>query len=466
MSERENPLKQILSRWKAQIFWRLPCAPDLGRLSGRREGGQSQARQYQFQQDSCPPHIAVLYPWDDILERRSGASRRTGHLVDLLQLSGFGVAVYSVGGRLNRWQNNVQYKFYCPKFPQADLVRQAYQDAFQTWQALAASPASALDADPTAHWLPWQYYPWRYDPSFQQWLETITDWADAIVLEYPFWAHSLAPLCRQKQIPWLITAHDVLAKQLPEQSLQAQIALTEEVNALRQADQVITLTTADQTFFEQQGITNFAVPIGLDLQHLNQVEQQIDAPHACLAQAFPAKNWHRPFGLFVGSDFLPNQRAAARLQAMAAHRPDWDLVVAGGCTATRQEANFYGLGKVSEQVLNSLYLAAAVVVIPLEAGTGMSLKTLEALALGKVVLGTAIAFRGYPIESGKQGIIEDQLSAYPDRLDQIIADPERFHPMAQAAKAFAQGYDYRTLYQPYLDWISTALGQDRKGLLV
>lgn len=53
--------------------------------------------------------------------------------------------------------------------------------------------------------------------------------------------------------------------------------------------------------------------------------------------------------------------------------------------------------------LNSLYGNAAIVIIPLQSGAGMKIKTAEALMYGKNILGTKEAFEGYDIQFEKVG---------------------------------------------------------------
>lgn len=96
-----------------------------------------------------------------------------------------------------------------------------------------------------------------------------------------------------------------------------------------------------------------------------------------------------------------------------------------------------------------LYNHAALILAPILSGTGSSLKTVEAMAYGKVVLGTTVAFRGYPVESGKQGIICDRLEEYPHLIVKLLNDPQKLQEVGQNARQFSQEYDYRNLYRSY-----------------
>jgi hypothetical protein len=75
------------------------------------------------------------------------------------------------------------------------------------------------------------------------------------------------------------------------------------------------------------------------------------------------------------------------------------------------------------------------------------------MVYGKVILGTSIAFRGYPIQAGSHAVVCDRLEDYPSRIEQLLHQPEYLQQVGKQAQEFAQAYDYRQLYQTYLDLI-------------
>ncbi|MFM7384095.1 MAG: glycosyltransferase family 4 protein, partial [Microcystaceae cyanobacterium] len=396
--------------------------------------------------------IAILYPWGDIQERRSGASQRTGLMLDYLREQSYEIRVYTIGQARQVWSEGVYYDYYEPSFAQAELVKEVYQEAYRSWvEDLALVNASHFDSltDFTEHWLPWIYYQFRFYPNFQAWLNQITDWADVVILEYPFWGYLVGPICRKKSVKLLITAHDVLAKNLSLDTALGQIALGEELKALKQADEVITLTPDDQEFFVNYGISSHCVPIAIDTQKIEMTWQ--NPPMTISLELWHSqRDLNRPFCLFVGSQHPPNVEAVKQIQAWS-QRPNlpFDFVVVGSCWPLEWQKQFFALGKVSETDLIYLYHHAALVIAPLSQGTGMSVKTLEAMAYGKALLGTAIAFRGYPIQSGVHALVENQLDRYSDQISDLLQQPERLQAISQQAKEFAKNYDYRTLYRTY-----------------
>jgi len=403
------------------------------------------------------PKVALLYPWGDLKERQSGASQRTGHLVDFLAEQGWQVGVFSIGSAPSHWCRQIYYNNYESLNPQGELIKQVYQDAYNSWQSCQNLVLESLDPGPpldieagAENWLPWIYYIFRFDPHFRAWLEDIISWADRVILEYPFWAAIVGPLCRQQQIPLILTAHDVLAQQLAPQSGLGSIALTEELKALQQAQAVITLSPLDQAFFENYGIKNYCVPVGLDLL---KIEQQLqESVHKLDPIGELKRDRLRPFCLFVGSQHRPNQQAVAAIKAWSQQENlDWDFVVVGSCCAPHTAPAFFSLGKVSAENLSQLYQQCNLVIIPLVTGTGMSVKTLEAMAYGKPILGTAIAFRGYPVESEVHCWQEDDLARYPQKIREGLRQPEKLQQMGDRARKLAQNYDYRQLYKTYLE---------------
>ena len=405
--------------------------------------------------------IAILYPWGDIQERQSGASQRTGLLLDYLQNQTFETRVYTIGQPKNIWSEGIYYEYYNSDFRQAELVKNVYQDAYASWQKTLNFLGENIDNDFSTlneNWLPWIYYQFRFDPSFKNWIERITDWADVVILEYPFWGEILGKICHKKNVKLILTAHDVLSHNLDKDSLLRKIALTEEINALKQADAVVTLSKNDQAFFEKYNIKTHCVPIAIDTEKINNICQKrstLKNPQ----ELEIASKLNSNFCLFVGSQHTPNIEAVEQIHQWLNPTPSTSeaftgqFVIVGGCWPIAEEGNFISLGKVSDEMLSYLYQCASLVLSPLSAGTGMSVKTIEAMAYGKVILGTSVGFRGYPVESGVNCVVCDNLDDYPEKIGQLLQQPDVLNRMGQQAKEFAQGYDYHLLYKTYLDLI-------------
>ncbi len=395
--------------------------------------------------------IAILYPWGDILERKSGASKRVGLLIDYLKSQSYQVWLFTTGDAKDFRQDGVHYTYYQQSYEDYCLVNDLYKDAYQSWfDALnfkADQYNNLLDnLELSDHWLPWIYYQYRFDSGFINYVKSIAKWADTVILEYPFWALTVGDICHQHQTQLIITAHDILAQQLDQNTLLGKIALTEEIKALKQADDIICVSQDDQAFLKQYDLSSIVIPNPVD------IHQETDKS---LIKNSSFNNIKVPFCLFIGSRHDPNIEAVKIIQQIAKdfanYYPDFNcqFIVVGSCWEPEEKNNFLALGKVSDQELSMLYNSASLILSPIVSGTGTSLKTVEAMAYGKVVLGTTIAFRGYPVESGKEGIICDRLDEYGHLIAKWLKDDKKRKNIEENAQKFAKNYDYRHLYYSY-----------------
>jgi len=415
-----------------------------------------------IEQFNTSPKIAILYPWGDIQERQSGASQRTGLLLDYLQNQAFETRVYTIGQPRKIWLEGIYYEYYNSDFGQAELVKNVYQNAYSSWRETLNLLGENVDdglSTLNENWLPWIYYQFRFDPSFKNWIERITDWADVVILEYPFWGEILGKICPQKNVKLILTAHDILSHSLEENSLLRKIALTEEINALKKADAVVTLSENDQAFFEKYNVKSCCVPIAIDTKKINDICQKTIILNN-LEELEIANRLNSDFCLFVGSQHNPNIEAVKQIRQWSnlanpiSGEFTGKFVIVGGCWEGEEEGNFISLGKVSDELLSYLYQRATLILSPLNSGTGMSVKIIEAMAYGKVILGTSVGFRGYPVESGVNCVVCDNLDNYPEKIGQLLQQQiEVLDRMGKKAQEFAQGYDYHLLYKTYLDLI-------------
>ncbi|MGK7940281.1 MAG: glycosyltransferase [Crocosphaera sp.] len=403
--------------------------------------------------------IAILYPWGDILDRKSGASKRVGLLIDYLKSQSYQVWLFTTGDAKDFRQDGVHYTYYQQSYEDYSLVNNLYKDAYKSWyDVLKMNPKNPTNVTEIAkesdHWLPWIYYQYRFDSGFINWVKKLAEWSDTVILEYPFWGLTVGDICHQYKTPLIITAHDILAQQLDENTLIGKIALAEEIKALKQADYLISVSQDDQAFLKQYQLASTLIPNPVDIEQNSDIE---------VIEPSSFNQIEKPFSLFVGSRHTPNIEAVKNIQQIAKefthHYPDLScqFVIVGSCWEPEETNNFIALGKVSDQDLLRLYHDAALIVSPILSGTGTSLKTVEAMAYGKVLLGTTIAFRGYPVESGKEGIICDRLDEYAHLIAKLINDVDKQQEMEENAKVFAKNYDYRSLYPSYEKIISGTL---------
>jgi polysaccharide biosynthesis protein PslH len=81
--------------------------------------------------------------------------------------------------------------------------------------------------------------------------------------------------------------------------------------------------------------------------------------------------------------------------------------------------------------------AAAVVVVPLRLGGGTRLKIVEAMAMGKAIVSTALGAEGIEAVPARDIFIEDNPRAFADTVDRLLAQPGLAARIGQSARRLA-----------------------------
>lgn len=403
--------------------------------------------------------IAILYPWEDILERKAGASKRVGLLIDYLQAENYQIWLFSPGDKPEILEPKVRYTFYQQEWEKLALVKEVYSNSYDAWLQLENFNQSGeiktinpqIIREISQDWRLNMYYQFRFDSNFINWIEQITDWADVIILEYPFWAKTVSKICQEKQVKLIITAHDAIYKQVKEKSIIKKILLLEEISSLKTANQVVSVSNEDEKLLSKYGVKSTVIPNPVDFSK-NNINESSTIPLK-IKENYP---WlEENYCLFVGSKHFPNLEAVKQIKIINDNYSQKQesipckFVIVGSCCEPENHDNFIALGKVEFELLKILYQQAKLIISPMLSGTGSSLKIIEAMSYGKVILGTKIAFRGYNVASEINCIVSDKITEYPHLISQLLLDSAKIKIIGNNAQKFAHNYDYRELYQIY-----------------
>ena len=386
----------------------------------------------------------VLYPWGDIVHRRTGAGLRVGQLIDHLADRCERVVVVATADHTDAVVGNVEYRFIRPDdVPARPTPRSRRRDA-----ALSALRAGRwpmrIAVNPRVDAL--EFFR-RYDfgRALEPQLRAAVDEADVVFCEYPFWARALVPLARDAGVPVVLTVYDVLSRTFGVADPDGErLLLAEELWALGAADHAYCVSGDDQRFFASHGVEPRCIPNPIDVERCH-VEPRQDV----LDDVRARYGLDGPICLFIGSLHPPNNEAASLLEHMAPSAPEVQFVIAGTCAPPGRAGNLVKLGEISNEDRRALYALADLVTIPLRRGTGSSLKTIEALAYGRPVLATTVGARGYGVEDGRHLVISDNIGAYPSLIRALLANDERRASLAREGRSLAQRYDFRTSYDGY-----------------
>lgn len=229
-----------------------------------------------------------------------------------------------------------------------------------------------------------------------------------------------------------------------------------ETWACRQASQVIAVSQADADVLA--GWTGRAditvVPNGVDTAFF---QPSAEAP--------------RPAELvYVGGfTWFPNEDAvqsfvADTLPLIAAEVPEVRLTVVGknpdtaSVRALQQHPRVRVTGMVDD--IRPLVAEAAVYVVPLRIGGGTRLKILDALAMGKAIVSTAIGCEGLEVTPGLDIEVADDPAAFAARVVALLRDPARTRRLGDAGRALVQRrYEWGALGQVFEDTCARAVAR-------
>jgi glycosyltransferase involved in cell wall biosynthesis len=159
--------------------------------------------------------------------------------------------------------------------------------------------------------------------------------------------------------------------------------------------------------------------------------------------------------LFTGSlDYPPNAEgilwfATEVLPRLRARQPEVRLTIVGRNPPRRVRAlaadpTVEVTGRVDD--LKPYHEAAAVAVAPLRSGSGTKLKVLEALAVGRPLVATAVAAEGIAVVDGVHLLVRDDPDEFARAVAELLEDPARGAALAAAGRRLVvERYDWDAL---------------------
>jgi glycosyltransferase involved in cell wall biosynthesis/2-polyprenyl-3-methyl-5-hydroxy-6-metoxy-1,4-benzoquinol methylase len=394
------------------------------------------------------PHASravVFFPWGDAITGRTGATRRLGLLVRQLESHYAEVRILFAsqsepGGLIGRRSQAIPYRYL----------------RIRTKILIAAVKRlnRMLGGKPGQEFQLW-YHLWPYiDPRFQERCRELVAWADDVFVEYPYFVPTVRGAARALGRRVTVTPYDIVSDQARGVRFIGWATRRLEMSALRSADRVVVVSANDRRVLADAGLDGELIPHPIDTAECSRIFTDEEA-ELLIACAYDLDLAGRRVCFFVGSNYPPNVAAARRVHTVAARLEheagagDVVFVVAGGCLAPQRTANFVALGTVENCILNALYARCNIFLIPLTEGTGTSVKSIEALARGSLILSTSLGMRGIPVENGRHCLIEDEFGNFPARILELLADPARSAQIRREAAVLGGGYDWRVLFAPY-----------------
>jgi glycosyltransferase involved in cell wall biosynthesis len=132
-------------------------------------------------------------------------------------------------------------------------------------------------------------------------------------------------------------------------------------------------------------------------------------------------------------------------------RPTVQLDVVGGCTSMLEERNGANLIGPVEELL-PYYAQATLVINPIRFGTGLKIKTIEAMAMNRPLVTTSIGAAGLDGWQERAFLQADSPTAFVDAIVRLLDSAQLRQSLCEQASSFVESYN-RTAIQPLLSAI-------------
>ncbi len=225
-----------------------------------------------------------------------------------------------------------------------------------------------------------------------------------------------------------------------------------ELEYLNDYDVLAPITARDAGRFKKMGcsLPVHVVPTGVDAEKFNPDRSGIEYP-----------------SLFhIGAlDWLPNQEGLMWFldnvwNELHEHYPDLRFYIAGrnapAFIRNLKAPNVVFLGEVEDAY--EFMRSKAIMIVPLLSGSGMRIKIIEGMALGKTIISTTIGTEGIPTANQKNILIADDAGEMLDAVKSMIDNFDLFENIGKNAVTFVQEkFDNRAIASSLLKFYSAHL---------
>lgn len=279
---------------------------------------------------------------------------------------------------------------------------------------------------------------------------------DAAIVEYVFFSKALENF--GKDVLKIIDTHDVFTDRYAvykKSGLEPRWFSTtakQERKGLQRADVIVAIQDNDKNFFRSL-CDRKVVSIGYitPLCHKEQPEKAINKGI-----------------LFVGSENLVNIKSInfflqECLPNIKKVFPDVKLYLAGKVgSAFNNNDSLITLGEID--TLDEIYSMAKIVINPVQLGTGLSIKSIEALGFGKILVSTTAGIRGLQNGAGKAFLVADDPKNFAQYIIKLFKDEEYAKKLSKEAFLFAKTWNEKNLAELQKIFLSIDASKEKKGL--
>ena len=258
---------------------------------------------------------------------------------------------------------------------------------------------------------------------------------DIVVVEYVFFSRALQLF--DDGVLKVLDTHDVftdrhkLYQARGERPQWFSTSAKDEGRALDRADVVLAIQSSEADYFRSLSGT-----------HVSIVGHTVDV------ETIPSRE-QAPRLLYIGSRNPINVRSldwfiSEIFPAVRDEQPNVELVVVGNIA--NDIAASPGVRKVGIiENLRDAYTLADIVVNPMLFGTGLKIKSLEAMAFGKALVTTGVGAAGLEDEIGDAYVCEDEPANQVREILRLLRDVDSLKATQRSAQAYVQAWNDDTL---------------------
>lgn len=209
-----------------------------------------------------------------------------------------------------------------------------------------------------------------------------------------------------------------------------------EKRILNQVDGYLAISQPDFDYFNSTVAhkSGTVIPFGLDMDNYEAEEDYIPS--------------EQPKLFHIGNmNWSPNVEGIEWFldeiwPAIHKNHPELTFTVAGHGTPQKlyQRKDFNVIMAGSVPSVNDFMLKHDLMIVPLLSGSGIRIKIVEAMALGKVVVTTSVGAQGLDVENGKHLFIADTPEEFLSVIDKCIATPDICSIIGENARDFISVY--------------------------
>ena len=221
-----------------------------------------------------------------------------------------------------------------------------------------------------------------------------------------------------------------------------------ELSYLNEYDVLIPITDRDGDILDKMGNKNprHTSQTGIDLGSLVPKAQNLEYPSVFHIGALDWAPNQEGLLWFLENCWLKLLQKNPNLKLYIAGRnaPDW-------FQKKIQYKNVVFLGEIDNAY--SFMNSKAIMLVPLLSGSGMRIKIIEGLALGKAIVSTSIGAEGISIENRKHLIIADEAETFVNAISELISDRNLYTQLCKNAVDFIhENFDNLAIAESLIDF--------------